>query len=307
MAEMIRGNCPHCGKPLEIPAELEVFSCLYCGERMKTQVLLAAATEGKNAPDLTPLLDQLAGCVINYPSYYQKLSKKEFPPAFDAYEADNAALLTQLDQAAPSYPGGVDALAAAAATAMLDALEAHMQTDKRWGNKRRRDEVFFETKVVLAIYFTPLLRKLRLSLAEPLRTELHSQWMARWPKQVWQPGDYDTLMGGFKKFRFCFITTATCAFEGKPDDCPELTAFRAFRDGWLQASPGGPGLIAEYYSIAPAIVAAIEYCDDRPRRYEEIRSRWLEPCYQALREDRPADCRDRYTDMIRTLRETYQI
>ena len=27
------------------------------------------------------------------------------------------------------------------------------------------------------------------------------------------------LAGGFKKFRFCFITTATCAAEGKPDDC----------------------------------------------------------------------------------------
>ncbi|MBO2526952.1 MAG: hypothetical protein CW335_02045 [Clostridiales bacterium] len=36
MAELIKGNCPNCGKPLEIPAELEEFSCLYCGERSKT-------------------------------------------------------------------------------------------------------------------------------------------------------------------------------------------------------------------------------------------------------------------------------
>ena len=57
------------------------------------------------------------------------------------------------------------------------------------------------------------------SWPEPLRTQLQTQWLARWPKQLWRPGDYDTLAGGFKKFRFCFITTATCAAEGKPDDC----------------------------------------------------------------------------------------
>lgn len=189
---------------------------------------------------------------------------------------------------------------------MLDGLAAHMEKDPRWG-KRTRDNVFFDTKVALAIFFTPLLRKLQLELAEPLRTQLQTQWLARWPKQLWRPGDYDTLAGGFKKFRFCFITTATCAAEGKPDDCAELTAFRAFRDGWLRQRPDGPERIAEYYAVAPSIVAGVEYCDDAPARYAEIRARWLGPCYAALQRGEMERCYDTYRDMVQTLQERYGV
>lgn len=44
---------------------------------------------------------------------------------------------------------------------------------------------------------------------------------------------------------------------GLPDDCHELTALRAFRDGYMSAIPGGADDIKEYYRCAPAIVAAI--------------------------------------------------
>ena len=33
MEEMTTGLCPKCGHTLQIPAELERFSCMYCGER----------------------------------------------------------------------------------------------------------------------------------------------------------------------------------------------------------------------------------------------------------------------------------
>ena len=126
-------------------------------------------------------------------------------------------------------------------------------------------------------------------------------------RALWRPGDYDTLAGGFKKFRFCFITTATCAAEGKPDDCAELTAFRAFRDGWLRQRPDGPERIAEYYAVAPSIVAGVEYCDDAPARYAEIRSRWLGPCYAALQRGEMERCYDTYRDMVQTLQERYGV
>ena len=32
MEEMTTGLCPKCGHTLQIPAELERFSCMYCGE-----------------------------------------------------------------------------------------------------------------------------------------------------------------------------------------------------------------------------------------------------------------------------------
>lgn len=55
----------------------------------------------------------------------------------------------------------------------------------------------------------------------------------------------------------CFLTTAVASRRGEADDGPTLTALRTFRDGWLRRHPDGQELIAEYYWIAPRIVAAI--------------------------------------------------
>ena len=186
MADTIRGVCPQCGKKLEIPAELEEFSCLYCGARMRTEALRAKPMEERA---VEALLAQLPGCITRYPDLHLRIGKKDFFPTFAQYEQDNAPLLQELDACCAGYPGGAEALAGHAAAVMLDGLAAHMEKDPRWG-KRTRDNVFFDTKVALAIFFTPLLRKLQLELAEPLRTQLQTQWLARWPKQLWRPGDY---------------------------------------------------------------------------------------------------------------------
>ena len=186
MADTIRGVCPQCGKKLEIPAELEEFSCLYCGARMRTEALQARPVEERAVEEL---LAQLPGCITRYPDLHLRIGKKDFFPTFAQYEQDNTPLLLQLDACCAGYPGGAEALAGHAAAVMLDGLAAHMEKDPRWG-RRTRDNVFFDTKVALAIFFTPLLRKLQLELAEPLRTQLQTQWLARWPKQLWRPGDY---------------------------------------------------------------------------------------------------------------------
>jgi hypothetical protein len=61
-----------------------------------------------------------------------------------------------------------------------------------------------------------------------------------------------------KKRGWCFITTACVEAKGLPDDCYELETLRAFRDGYIRAMPNGEALIAEYYEIAPKIVARIK-------------------------------------------------
>lgn len=43
MEEMTTGLCPNCGHALQIPAELESFSCMYCGERLTKRQLLTQA------------------------------------------------------------------------------------------------------------------------------------------------------------------------------------------------------------------------------------------------------------------------
>ena len=98
MSETIKGNCPHCGKPLEIPAELEEFSCLYCGERMPTQRLTAPEKQTEcSEEDRRYLREKLAAAALNYPDYFKKLSKKDFFPAFETYETENRAVFERLE------------------------------------------------------------------------------------------------------------------------------------------------------------------------------------------------------------------
>ena len=61
-----------------------------------------------------------------------------------------------------------------------------------------------------------------------------------------------------KKDSGCFLSTAACTYRGLPDDCTELQALRQFRDEVLLSSPAGEKLVADYYELAPAIVARLE-------------------------------------------------
>ena len=124
MADTIRGVCPQCGKKLEIPAELEEFSCLYCGARMRTEALRAKPMEERA---VEALLAQLPGCITRYPDLHLRIGKKDFFPTFAQYEQDNAPLLQELVACCAGYPGGAVARAGPAAAVMLDGLAAQME------------------------------------------------------------------------------------------------------------------------------------------------------------------------------------
>ena len=306
MTETIIRVCPHCGKELQVPPELQEFSCLYCGTRSSVAAILNPTpdTPADFAERFAELKLRLPKTVTRYPDYYKRITKKEFFHAFEVYENENRALMRELDVLAKVHPRGVEAGLRELCESTMDSLTEYMESDKRWKFKGKRSQVMFEVKLVLAIFLTPLARKMKLETAERFRTQMHNSWKVRYPKEVWEPGDYEVMASGFKKIKWCYITTATCRSEGKSDDCAELTAFRSFRDGWLTEN-GGAELIGEYYDKAPGIVACIELCDNAPERYEEIRQRWLDPCYQAISENRMADCKAAYVSMVRQLEERY--
>ena len=180
---------------------------------------------------------------------------------------------------------------------MLDELEAGLQ-------KKGDME---DEKIVLAIFFVPMVRKQQLPISEEFVTILQKQWVERYPKSPFYLGDYESISGGFRKkfLGLCFITTAVCQELGKPDDCEELTAFRAFRDGYLRSQPDGEALIREYYNIAPGIVTCINTCSDRHASYARIREEYLAPCYQDLLAGRNESCKARYVRMVRDLEREY--
>lgn len=300
-----KGQCPQCGKALEIPAELDAFSCMYCGARLTpadlTQPMPESVPEGDYDEAMAYVHTHLMDCVRSYPDYNKKITKKEYATCFEAYERGTSDLFEHLELACRLRPQQWDALIQATVTEFMVGLKAYFDEA---GGKRRREDLMFNTKVVIALFLVPAVRHMDLRVSEDFVQELHRQWSEAYPKSPFQLGTYEDIVSGFRRGRFCFVTTAVCAAEGKDDDCAELTAFRAFRDGYLSQCPDGEALIAEYYNVAPGIVACIDHCGT-PEDYAALRRDYLDGCYADLRSGRPARCKRRYTRMMRRLEKTY--
>jgi len=103
----------------------------------------------------------------------------------------------------------------------------------------------------------------------------------------------------------CFITTAVCDTFGKSDDCYELTTFRKFRDEWLTVQPDGKFLIAEYYEIAPRIVANINRLSEAKKIYKNIWKQYLVPCLNFINCGDNFSCKQKYIDMVHDLKRLY--
>ena len=281
MEDMITGLCPQCGHTLHIPAELASFSCMYCGARLTKEQLAAEPPAAQEADEdraayYDRAVSRLGWCIKNFGGYQKKIMRDVFFEAFETYETGCAPVIQELARGVA--PERQTQLLGRAAAAMLDELEAE--------------------KIVLAIFFVPMVRKQQLPISEEFVTILQKQWVERYPKSPFYLGDYESISGGFRKkfLGLCFITTAVCQELGKPDDCEELTAFRAFRDGYLRSQPDGEALIREYYNIAPGI---------RHASYARIREEYLAPCYQDLLAGRNESCKARYVRMVRDLEREY--
>lgn len=304
-AHMLHGLCPKCGQNLDVPGHLAEFSCMFCGTRLTPEELQEEAT-------LTLDLLQAQACASYYEAHImevitkhigieKEMTKAKFEPAFDRYSKANAEIFRQLDQAVAA---GV-ITPEEAATSFLDQLEARWDFEE--SKKKRRSTVMDTDKFVIAIFLVPMVRKLELPVSEAYCESLQRQWCERHPKSPFYLGNYEDLSSGFRKkfLGMCFITTAVCLEEGKPDDCAELTAFRAFRDGYLKSCPDGPALIDEYYDTAPGIVLRIDLSHDRSAKYAHLRRTYLTPCYEDIKAGRYAQCKSRYISMVRSLQQEY--
>lgn len=105
----------------------------------------------------------------------------------------------------------------------------------------------------------------------------------------------------------CFITSAVCKTFGKPDDCRELMAFRAFRDTYMKGDENLNGEVNNYYEIAPKICDAIDAKGEAAAKieYEWIWSTYLSKAYDALNNEEPKKAYEIYKDMVLRLQEIY--
>lgn len=302
--KLILRECPHCGKQMEVPAALAEFSCLYCGERVHTAPK-SAPTRAEADEAMAAYRAEIAGCMEDYTALAKKFTKKDYPERLEEYTTAHGDAIRSLNTCVLAAPEQREALIAEAAAFFVEAVCARMESDKRWKHKSRRDAVLFETKFILAIYMAPMIDGLQLPVGNELVVAIHAQWMQRFPKSPYEPASRQEILDGFTRKKLCFITTAVCRAEGKPDDCAELTAFRSFRDGYLAACPDGAALIARYYAIAPSIVCCIEHMGAREAQYARLRRDYLAPCYAAIQAGEPERCKTLYTEMVESLQKLY--
>ena len=115
---------------------------------------------------------------------------------------------------------------------------------------------------------------------------------------------YESIAGGFKK-KLCYITTAVCEHQNKPDNCYELEILRKYRDHYLMQTEDGRAIVNEYYDIAPVLVMIINMQNDADKIYQHIHEQYLLPCISYIEEEKNEECCDLYMQMVRSLQRKY--
>lgn len=288
--------CTHCGRTIQVPEELETFSCVYCGQTMTVERRLPVGES--NESDRVYAREHLIDGVRDNPKYFQKNFKKgSYVDAFFAYKQACEPTYQAMDRYIAANPERRQAL-------LTEFVDGYLEAWETLHQQRRGETAAFADKMTLALFEVPAILEMNLGCGQEYCELLEKKFVAKYPKNEFHVANFDTLQAGFSRRKLCFITTAICDFEGKPDDCAELTAFRTFRDGWM-TDHGDEKLIEEYYEIAPTIVHAIDYGDDRSARYAELRRDYLTPSYEALQRGDYLTCRSRYIEMVRDLERRY--
>ncbi len=104
----------------------------------------------------------------------------------------------------------------------------------------------------------------------------------------------------------CYLTSATVDYYGKADDCEELNALRAFRDGYMKTAEGGEELIKDYCEVAPKIVELINSSDKKDKYYKYI-SEVVEKCVKLISMKENERALTEYKFMVENLKTELKI
>ena len=334
------GLCPKCRGELSIPENLERFSCMYCGAVLTKEELVPKLKMREKSP-LDDMLQQfyetgnekteaLIGQMLDLDEYNPKANeifvrlhfneiffnhtdamkyfkRSDYVKYFEDYRIKNRTVLEYLERYAAVMPDRGEAFLKELSKGLVKAIDEAVAGDKTLRSRTARGLKEDEYKMILAIFVIPMVQEQKLSVGEPLADCLVEAWVSAHPRSRITKGRYEDMVSGFKKGKFCFITTAVCESFGKPDNCYELERFRAFRDQCMMKTERGRELVEEYYNIAPAIVTCIGMEEKPEQVYASIWKTWLSPCLSDLEEGRLTACGDRYEEMVRTLEKRYLI
>lgn len=183
----------------------------------------------------------------------------------------------------------------------LKIMDHEMEKINGIAKKSKREMQMMEDSAFAALFTIPAIARYGTPATDRLADFLIEEWHKNFPKNQIQKGNFEEINNGFKKKRFCYITTAVCDSMGKPDDCYELTMLRRYRDGWLSEQEDGEGLIQAYYDTAPGIIAKISVRRDSEEIYKRVYTDYLHPCIRYIEEGAYEACRNLYIEMTEKL------
>lgn len=225
--------------------------------------------------------------------------KDKYPEAFQAYLRKNLEVIDAIEQVYQMEENPQE---------WLEKLADHLvsvteQELDRIPKKSKRNEKLIDFNMTLAVFVFPAILEKKGESAEPFTDLLVEKWNAAFKTSVGK-ASYEKIENGFHK-KWCYITTAVCESQGKPDDCYELQLLRDYRDHYLLLTEEGEALVKEYYNIAPTIVNRIRHSEDSQKIYAEIWNSYLSPCVRMIEEGEQEACKERYMDMVYELKGRY--
>ena len=171
-------------------------------------------------------------------------------------------------------------------------------------SRRKREIQVLNNNMALVSYFLPLIRAIKSPYADEFAQQITEKWNETFTSTTIGCPSVSDIQGGFKT-GFCYVTTAVCQSQNKPDDCYELTLLRHYRDTYMLETPEREQIVKEYYNIAPTIVKHISQTDRADEIYEQIWEEYLQPCIRLIEAKEPDSCEELYTKMVRTLEKKY--
>ncbi|MBR1759137.1 MAG: hypothetical protein IJ744_10505 [Lachnospiraceae bacterium] len=302
-----RGRCPYCAGELEFPDGLTKGICMYCGKTLKADDLISgdmSALITEASKNYEEALSHIEDLFVKYPDLMKSFNETDYEESFEAFMEAERGLVEQVDLACRMASEEVRyERLTALANKLMDAIMAAIDNGGKARGKREVRKNDYKMQQV--VYIIPMIRELHLDISEEFSDAIITAWKERNNGDIYYKGDYHNLINGFRKRRICYITTAVCDTFGKPDNCYELMRFRQFRDDYLLLQPEGEALVAEYYDLAPRIVASIDLQPDRDKIYADIWEQYLSPCLSMIEEKQLAQCEEHYIKMVRTLEEIY--
>ena len=225
--------------------------------------------------------------------------KNVYPEAFQAYLRRHMETLNAIE-AVYQQEEHPEEWAEKLANHLVEAAQAELEAITKKG---KRSEQQINYNMILAVFVFPAFLEQKGDCAEPVTDVIVKKWNKAFRTSVGK-ADYAKIESGFHK-KYCYITTAVCESQGKPDDCYELELLRSYRDGYLLATDEGKELVKEYYNIAPTIVNRIGRQENPEAIYEEIWDSWLLDCVHLIEQGENEACQEKYMDMVYKLKERY--